>query len=56
MAKIVAISGLGEEAQAAKQSANSMLAFGLVAVFTVGIFVGTLMIDPNAKRRRKRGR
>lgn len=52
MAKIVAISGLGDEAQPAKQSANSMLAFGIVAVFAAGIFVGTLMIDPKKGKRR----
>jgi hypothetical protein len=50
MAKVVAISGLGDEAPA--PPSNTMLA-AWVFVFgtTVGIFVGTLMLNPSRKKR-----
>lgn len=55
MAKIVAISGLGEGAavpEPQRPNSNALLAFGLVMVFAGGIFVGTLMIDPKKGKRR----
>lgn len=48
MAKVVAISGLGEEASG---SSKVMLAWGVVIGTAVGIFVGTLLIKPSSKRR-----
>lgn len=55
MAKVVAISGLGEGTTVPvpqRPNANALLAFGLVMVFAGGIFVGTLMIDPKKSKGR----
>ena len=50
MSKVVAIAGLGDEATAAP-SGHTMLAWGIVVGLTVGIFIGTLALNPSKKRR-----
>lgn len=49
MAKIVAIAGLGEEQP--QVPGKTMLAWGVVLGAAIGIFVGTLAIRPNKRRR-----
>lgn len=50
MSKVVAIAGLGDEATPAP-SGRTMLAWSIVVGLTVGIFVGTLALNPSKKRR-----
>jgi len=49
VSKIVAIAGLGDESTA--PSGHTMLAWGIVVGLTVGIFIGTLALNPSKKRR-----
>ncbi len=49
MAKVVAISGLGDELPA-PPSGRTMMVWGLILGTTIGIFVGTLMLNPSRKR------
>lgn len=49
MSKVVAIAGIGDDAAPAP-SGRTMLAWGIVFGLTVGIFVGTLMLNPSKKR------
>jgi len=51
MAKVVAISGLGDDALPAAPSNTMLTAWLFVFGTTVGIFVGTLMLNPSRKRR-----
>lgn len=51
MKGVVAIAGLGNEAQSPATPERTMLLWGLVVGTTVGIFVGTLLIKPPRKRR-----
>lgn len=48
MSKIVAISGVDDASQ---PSPRTMMFWGIVLGATVGIFVGTLMINPSRKKR-----
>ena len=50
MSNLVAIAGLGDDAPA-QPSGRTMLVWGLIVGTTVGIFVGTLMLNPNPRRR-----
>ncbi len=50
MAKVVAVSGLGDDAPS-PPSKTMLTAWLLVFGTTVGIFVGTLMLNPSKKRR-----
>jgi hypothetical protein len=50
LSKVVAIAGLGEEAP--RPPSNAMLAWVVVTGVTVGIFVGTLLLNPSRKRGR----
>ncbi len=50
MAKVVAISGLGDDAPPAP-SKTMLAAWLFVFGTTVGIFVGTLMLNPSRKKR-----
>jgi hypothetical protein len=52
MAKVVAVAGLGDEAPSAAPSGGTMLAWGIVFGTTIGIFIGTLMLNPSKKRGR----
>jgi len=51
MAKVVAISGLGDDAPLPPVSHTMLAAWVFVFGTTVGIFVGTLMLNPSRKRR-----
>ena len=51
MSRVVALAGVGEDAPATPHSGATMLMWGLVIGTTVGIFVGTLMLNPSRKRR-----
>ncbi len=49
MSKVVAIAGLGEAPPAAPLS-GAMIGWLFVSSAAVGIFVGTLLLDPKKKR------
>lgn len=51
MSKVVAISGLGDDAPPAPPSPAMLTAWLFVFGTTVGIFVGTLMLNPSRKKR-----
>jgi len=51
MGKVVALAGLGDEVTTPAPSPRAMLAWGLVLGATLGIFVGTLMLNPSRKKK-----
>lgn len=50
MSRVVALAGIGDAAPAPAPSPRTMLLWGIVLGATVGIFVGTLMLNPSRKR------
>ena len=48
MSRVVALAGVDDAPQPA---GKTMLIWGLILGTTVGIFVGTLMLNPSRKRR-----
>lgn len=50
MSRVVALAGIGDAAPAPAPAPRTMLLWGLVLGTTVGIFVGTLMLNPSRKR------
>ena len=50
MSRVVAVAGIGDDAPA-QPSGATMLMWGLVLGTTIGIFVGTLMLNPTRKRK-----
>jgi hypothetical protein len=51
LSKLVALAGIGDEAAPAPLAPRTMLIWGLILGTTVGIFVGTLLLNPSRKRR-----
>ena len=50
MSRVVALAGLGEDTAPPMPSPRTMLLWGIVLGTTVGIFVGTLMLNPSRKK------
>lgn len=50
MSRVVALAGLGENTAPAQSSPRTMLLWGIVMGTTVGIFIGTLMLNPSRKK------
>lgn len=51
MSRVVALAGLGEEQPRVSPTGATMLMWGLVFGTTIGIFVGTLLLNPSRKRK-----
>lgn len=52
MSRVVALAGLGDGAAPAPSATpRTLLLWGVVAGVTVGIFVGTLMLNPSKRSR-----
>ncbi len=51
MAHVVAVAGLGDETTPAAPSPRTMMLWGIVLGTTIGIFVGTLLLNPGRKKK-----
>lgn len=50
MSRVVALAGIGDDAAPTTLAPRTMLLWGLVVGTTVGIFIGTLMLNPSKKK------